>query len=45
MQAKRGSSYQLQKNFVGRNLFHKKYKTHVHVTAVQIFVHILILFL
>lgn len=32
-------------NFVGWNLFHEKYKTHVHVTAVQIFEHILILFL
>lgn len=32
-------------NFVGWNLFHEKYKAHVHVTAVQISVHILILFL
>lgn len=31
-------------NFVGWNLFHEKYKTHIYVTAVKIFVHILIFF-
>lgn len=31
-------------NFVGWNLFHEKYKMHIHVTAVKIFVHILIFF-